>query len=62
MERSPEEAVVLAGMMDRMALERGTAITRAIAADALAQRGAAHDDNQLELDLNDAEREGESDE
>jgi chromosomal replication initiation ATPase DnaA len=51
MERSPEEAVLLAGMMDRMALERGTAITRAIAAEALAQRGAAHDENQLELEL-----------
>jgi chromosomal replication initiation ATPase DnaA len=51
MERSPEEAVALAGIMDRMALERGTAITRAIAAEALAQRGAAHDDGQLELEL-----------
>jgi chromosomal replication initiation ATPase DnaA len=40
MERSPEEAVVLAEMMDRLALARGTAINRAIAADALAQRYA----------------------
>lgn len=51
MERSPEEAVVLAGMMDRMALERGTAITRAIAAEALAQRSALRDDGQMALDL-----------
>ncbi len=35
MERSPEEAVALAALMDRMALERGTAITRAIAGEAL---------------------------
>lgn len=51
MERSPEEAVVLAGMLDRMALERGTAVTRAIAADALALRDALRDDGQLALDL-----------
>ena len=53
MERSPEEAVVLAAMLDRMALMRGTAITRALAAEALALRGAAHDSGQLELDLGD---------
>jgi chromosomal replication initiation ATPase DnaA len=51
MERSPEEAVILADMVDHMALARGTAITRAIAAEALALRGAARDDGQLELDL-----------
>lgn len=51
MERSAEEAVLLAGMVDRMALARGTAITRAIAAEALALRGAAHDEGQLALDL-----------
>lgn len=51
MERSPEEAVALADLMDRLALARGTAITRAIAAEALAQRGAGRDDSQLELDL-----------
>lgn len=51
MERSPEEAVVLAEMLDRMALERGTAVTRAIAADALALRDAMRDDGQLALDL-----------
>jgi chromosomal replication initiation ATPase DnaA len=47
MERSPEEAVVLAELTDRLALARGTAITRTIAAEALALRGNA----QLELDL-----------
>ncbi|OEO28570.1 hypothetical protein VW23_003780 [Devosia insulae DS-56] len=51
MERSSEEAVALASMMDRMALERGTAITRAIAGEALRQRSAARDDRQLALDL-----------
>jgi hypothetical protein len=38
-------------MVDRMALARGTAITRAIAAEALALRGAAHEEGQLALDL-----------
>jgi chromosomal replication initiation ATPase DnaA len=47
MERSPEEAVALAETADRMALSQGTAITRRIAALALAERGVA----QLELDL-----------
>jgi chromosomal replication initiation ATPase DnaA len=47
MERSPEEAVSLADLLDRMALSRGTAITRGLAAEALALRG----DTQLELDL-----------
>ena len=51
MERSSEEAVALASMMDRMALERGTAITRAVAGEALRQRSAARDDRQLALDL-----------
>lgn len=51
MERSSEEAVALAGMMDRMALERGSAINRAIASEALRQRSAARDDRQLALDL-----------
>jgi chromosomal replication initiation ATPase DnaA len=39
MERSPEEAVALVALTDRLALARGTAITRAVAAEALAQRG-----------------------
>jgi chromosomal replication initiation ATPase DnaA len=40
MERSPEEVAVLADHMDRLALARGTAITRTIAAEALALRDA----------------------
>lgn len=40
MERSPEEVAILADHMDRLALARGTAITRAIAAEALALRDA----------------------
>jgi chromosomal replication initiation ATPase DnaA len=47
MERSPEEAVVLADIADRLALAEGSAITRRIAAAALAERGVA----QLEFDL-----------
>jgi chromosomal replication initiation ATPase DnaA len=47
MERSPQEAVALADLTDRIALARGTAITRSIAAEALALRG----NTQLELDL-----------
>jgi len=47
MERSPEEAVALVDLVDQMALARGSAITRRIAAAALAERGVA----QLELDL-----------
>jgi chromosomal replication initiation ATPase DnaA len=54
MERSPEEAVVLAGVMDEMALARGTAITRGIAAEALALRASARDESQLALDLDEA--------
>lgn len=38
MERSTAEAVALCELMDRMALARGTAITRRIAADALERR------------------------
>ena len=41
MERSTAEAVALVELMDRLALSRGTAITRGIAADALSQRHAA---------------------
>ena len=47
MERSSEEAVALTALLDRIALAQGTAITRRIAAAALAERGVA----QLELDL-----------
>ena len=51
MERSPQEAVELADSMDRLALERGSAITRAVAAEALAQRSSIRDDGQMALDL-----------
>lgn len=51
MERSPEEAVVLAGLMDELALARGSAIGRGIAAEALALREAARDAAQLTLGL-----------
>jgi len=47
MERSPEEAVALADTADRLALAGRSPITRRIAAAALAERGVA----QLELDL-----------
>jgi chromosomal replication initiation ATPase DnaA len=47
MERSTEEAVSLADLADRIALARGTAITRAVAKAALIERGYG----QLELDL-----------
>jgi chromosomal replication initiation ATPase DnaA len=47
MERSPEEAVALAEMIDRKALARGSAVTRALAAEALLERG----NMQLELNL-----------
>ena len=42
MERSAEEVVILADLMDRLALARGTAITRSIAAAALDRRRMAH--------------------
>ncbi|MBN9309790.1 MAG: hypothetical protein J0I99_01235 [Devosia sp.] len=51
MERSSEEAVALVETMDRLALERGTAINRTIASEALARRGALRDDGQMELAL-----------
>lgn len=41
MERSTEEAVLLADLMDRLALAKGTALTRSIAAEALDRRQAA---------------------
>lgn len=61
MERSPEEAVALTQLMDRMALERGTAITRSIAAEVLRQRGVGRDDAQMELELADEAEEDERD-
>jgi chromosomal replication initiation ATPase DnaA len=51
MERSPEEAVALADLADRLALARGGAVTRRIAAEALAERGVA----EFELEGDDDE-------
>jgi chromosomal replication initiation ATPase DnaA len=48
MERSPEEAVTLVELVDRIALSRGTAITRSVAAAALAERGIGDDELDLE--------------
>ena len=48
MERSPEEAVALVDTLDRIALSRGTAITRSVAAAALAERGVDEDELDLE--------------
>ena len=51
MERSPEEAAALVELMDRLALAKGSAITRAIASEALALRqAAAGQDDQEEWD------------
>jgi chromosomal replication initiation ATPase DnaA len=61
MERSADEAVALAGMMDRMALERGTAISRSIAAEALALRGTKRDDHQMALEFSDEDGADEGD-
>lgn len=56
MERSTEEATALVDLMDRLALARGSAITRAIAAEALAQRQAAPGaDRQQDWDAEDDE-------
>ncbi len=45
MERAPNEVVILVDVMDRIALSRGTAITRSVAAEAIALRAAAHQRN-----------------
>jgi chromosomal replication initiation ATPase DnaA len=50
MERSPEEAVALADLVDRIALSRGTAINRSVAAAALAERGVGQGELDLEGD------------
>lgn len=50
MERSAEEAVLLADLMDRLALARGSAITRSVAAEALDRRSAERGDNRDEQD------------
>jgi chromosomal replication initiation ATPase DnaA len=58
MERSAEEASELVELMDRLALARGTAVTRAVARDALALRRAVRG----EIDSDEAAAEGDSDE
>lgn len=50
MERSAEEVVILADLMDRLALAKGTAITRSVAAEALNRRRLARGDTGLEQD------------
>jgi chromosomal replication initiation ATPase DnaA len=50
MERSAEEVVILAELMDRLALARGTAITRSIAAAALERRRNEVGGGRLEQD------------
>ena len=50
MERSPAEAVALAELMDRLALARGTAVTRAIAAEALKRRREARGEEAVGLE------------
>jgi chromosomal replication initiation ATPase DnaA len=45
MERSAEEAAALVELLDRLALARGSAITRSLAAEALAQRQQDWDDS-----------------
>jgi len=50
MERSAEEVVILADLMDRLALARGTAINRRIAADALDLRRQARGEAGTEQD------------
>lgn len=57
MERSAEEVVLLADLMDRLALARGTAITRSIAAEALERRRADRGEasGQQDWDIEDDE-------
>ena len=55
MERSAEEVVILADLMDRLALARGTAITRSIAAAALERRRSETGGTRLEQDTEDDE-------
>jgi chromosomal replication initiation ATPase DnaA len=50
MERSPAEAVALVELMDRLALARGTAVTRAVAAEALRRRRELRGEQNGELD------------
>jgi chromosomal replication initiation ATPase DnaA len=50
MERSAEEAMTLVDLTDRLAMAKGTAITRAIAADALERRRVARGESGHEQD------------
>lgn len=47
MERSPEEVVALVELVDRIALARGTAVTRAVASEALDLRRRARGDEPM---------------
>jgi chromosomal replication initiation ATPase DnaA len=51
MERSPAEAVALVDLMDRLALARGSAVNRAVAAEALRHRRLARGEGTEGLDL-----------
>jgi len=50
MERSPEEATALADLLDRLALERGTRISRSLASEALAMRRVARGEEAGDID------------
>ncbi len=48
MERSPQEAVALVTLIDRLTLSRRSAVTRTIAADALSQREEGRNGQDME--------------
>lgn len=50
MERSPEEATALVDLLDRLALERGTKISRSLASEALAMRRVARGEEAGDID------------
>lgn len=59
MERAPQEAVALVSLMDGIALSRRSAVTRGIAADAIAARAAHRDEDLPETeDTEDAPQHG----
>lgn len=58
MERSPQEAVALVSLMDRLALTRRTAISRSIAAEAIALRTRMHDENIEKVIVKDSPENG----
>jgi chromosomal replication initiation ATPase DnaA len=55
MERSPAEAVALVELMDRLALARGSAVTRGVAAAALRQRAGTRSEETDELEAEDGD-------